>query len=203
YGRAGELGGHVDPGSHVVSVVPCVNSAHRRVAGAHINPAGTIAHRAPKRSPAKDTAAYIMAQCTGAAIGSFLFFLTVGTDAVTIGGLGATAPFPGIGYAQAILVETIATFVLVLVIMGSAVDERAPPGFAGLVIGLTVAGMITMAGNISGASLNPARTFGPYLMDGLLGGPNLWAYFPIYIIGPVLGAVIAAVFYDRITAGQG
>jgi len=119
-------------------------------------------------------------------------------DAVTIGGLGATAPFPGIGYGQAILVEAIATFVLMLVIMGVAVDERAPPGFAGLIIGLTVAGMITMAGNISGASLNPARTFGPYVMDFLLGGSNLWVFFPIYIFGPVIGAVAAAVFYDRI-----
>ena len=69
--------------------------------------------------------------------------------------------------------------------------------FAGLIIGLTVAGMITATGNIAGASLNTARTFGPYMMDFLLGGPNLWAFFPIYIIGPVIGAVVAAVFYDR------
>jgi glycerol uptake facilitator protein len=58
--------------------------------------------------------------------------------------------------------------------------------------------MITMAGNISGASLNPARTFGPYVMDLILGGPNLWAFFPVYVIGPVAGALVAAVFYDRI-----
>ena len=87
-----------------------------------------------------------------------------------------------------------------LVIMGVAVDQRAPPGFAGLVIGLTVAGMITIAGNITGGSLNPARTFGPYMMDGLLGGSSLWVYFPIYLIGPIIGAVVAAFFYDRITA---
>ena len=121
----------------------------------------TIALWATKRFPSGDAVAYIIAQCIGAAIGSLLFFMTVGMDAVTIGGLGATAPFPGIAYGQAILVEVIATFVLMLVIMGVAVDERAPPGFAGLIIGLTVAGMITMAGNITGASLNPARTFGP------------------------------------------
>jgi glycerol uptake facilitator protein len=80
------------------------------------------------------------------------------------------------------------------------VDPRATPGFAGLVIGLTVAGLITMAGNITGGSLNPARTFGPYVMDGLLGGSNLWAFFPIYVIGPVIGAVTAALFYTKITA---
>jgi glycerol uptake facilitator protein len=160
----------------------------------------TIALWATKRFPSGDAIAYIVAQCIGAAIGSLLFFLTVGMDAVTIGGLGATAPFPGIGYGQAILVEAIATFVLMLVIMGVAVDRQAPQGFAGLVIGLTVAGMITATGNIAGASLNPARTFGPYLMDFLLGGSNLWGFFPIYILGPVIGAVGAALFYDRITA---
>lgn len=85
-----------------------------------------------------------------------------------------------------------------LVIMGVAVDKQAPQSFAGLVIGLTVGGIITTTGNITGASLNTARTFGPYIMDLLLGGPNLWVYFPIYILGPVAGAVLAVFFYDRI-----
>src|SRR5512136_904998 len=170
-----------------------------RVSGAHLNPAVTIALCATKRFPAGETVGYIVSQCIGAAIGSLLFFLTIGMDAVTIGGLGATTPFPGIGYGQAILVEGIATFVLMLAIMGVAVDQRAPPGFAGLIIGLTLAGMITATGNVAGASLNPARTFGPYLMDSLLGGPNFWIFFPIYIIGPVLGALLAAFFYDKVT----
>ena len=198
-GQLGGLGDWFAIGITFGIVITAVIYALGRVSGAHINPAVTIALWATKRFPARDAVAYIIAQCIGAAIGSLLFFLTVGMDAVTIGGLGATAPFPGIGYGQAILVESIATFVLMLVIMGVAVDKRAPPGFAGLIIGLTVAGMITMAGNISGASLNPARTFGPYVMDFLLGGSNLWVFFPIYIIGPVIGAVLAAVFYDRIT----
>jgi len=159
----------------------------------------TIALWATKRFPANETVAYVIAQCIGAAVGSLLLALTLGAAAVTTGGLGATSPFPGIGYGQAMLVEGIATFVLMLVIMGVAVDPRATPGFAGLVIGLTVAGLITMAGNITGGSFNPARTFGPYVMDVLLGGSNLWAYFPIYVIGPVCGAVAAAFFYDRIT----
>ena len=199
-GQLGGLGDWFAIGITFGIVIAAVIYSLGRVSGAHINPAVTIALWATKRFPAGDAVAYIIAQCIGAAIGSLLFFLTLGMDAVTIGGLGATAPFPGIGYGQAILVEAIATFVLMLVIMGVAVDKRAPPGFAGLIIGLTVAGMITMAGNISGASLNPARTFGPYVMDFLSGGPNLWIFFPIYIIGPVIGAVVAAVFYDRITA---
>jgi glycerol uptake facilitator protein len=199
-GQLGGLGDWFAIGITFGIVVAAVIYALGRVSGAHINPAVTIALWATKRFPAGEAVAYIIAQCIGAAIGSLLLLLTVGMDAVTIGGLGGTAPFPGIGYGQAILVESIATFVLMLVIMGVAVDKRAPPGFAGLIIGLTVAGMITMAGNISGASLNPARTFGPYVMDFLSGGPNLWTYFPIYIIGPVVGAVVAAIFYDRISA---
>jgi len=199
----GQLGGLADwfaIGITFGIVIAAVIYSLGRVSGAHINPAVTIALCATKRFPAGDTVAYVIAQCIGAAAGSLLFFLTIGTEAVTIGGLGATTPFPGIGYGQAILIEVIGTFVLMLVIMGVAVDKRAPPGFAGLIIGLTAAGIITMAGNISGGSLNPARTFGPYVMDALLGGPNLWSLFPIYIIGPVIGAIVAAVFYDRITA---
>ncbi|MEN6397239.1 MAG: MIP/aquaporin family protein [Methanoregula sp.] len=199
----GQLGGLADwlaIGMAFAIIIAVVIYALGRVSGAHLNPAVTIALWATKRFSAGESAWYIISQCVGAAAGSLLFFLTVGMDSVTIGGLGATAPFPGISYGQAILVEAIATFVLMLAIMGVAVDKRAPPGFAGLIIGLTVGGMITAIGNISGASLNPARTFGPYLMDWLLGGSNLWVFIPIYIIGPVIGAVIAAFFYDRVTA---
>jgi len=199
----GQLGGLADwfaIGMSFAIIIAAVIYALGRVSGAHINPAVSIALWATKRFPSHEMVAYVIAQCTGAATGSLLFALTVGMNAVTVGGLGATAPFPGIGYGQAILAEAIATFVLMLVIMGVAVDERAPPGFAGLIIGLTVGGMITATGNIAGASLNTARTFGPYLADFILGGPNLWAFFPIYVIGPVVGAVLAAFFYDRITA---
>ncbi len=199
-GQLGGLGDWLAIGLVFGIVVAAVIYALGRVSGAHINPSVTIALWATKRFPSVDTAAYVVSQCIGAAAGSLLLFLTLGAEAVTVGGLGATAPFPGIGYGQAVLVEAIATFVLMLVIMGVAVDPRATPGFPGLMIGLTVAGMITMAGNITGSSINPARTFGPYLMDGLLGGANLWAYYPIYVIGPICGAVAAAFFYDRIAA---
>ena len=199
-GQLGGLGDWLAIGMAFAIIIAAVIYALGRVSGAHINPAVTIALWATKRFPSQDAIGYIIAQCIGAACGSLLFALTVGMNAVTVGGLGATAPFPGIGYGQAILAEAIGTFVLMLVIMGVAVDERAPKGFAGLIIGLTVGGIITTIGNISGSSLNTARTFGPYLIDSLMGGPNLWTYFPIYIIGPIAGAVLAAVFYDMITA---
>lgn len=173
-----------------------------RISGAHINPAVTIALWATKRFPVRDAVAYVVAQLIGASLGSLLFAASAGLDAVTIGGLGATAPFPGISYGQALLAEAVGTFLLMLVIMGVAVDKKAPSGFAGLVIGFTVAGVIVTLGNVSGASLNPGRTFGPYLMDLLLGGSNLWGYFPLYVIGPVIGAVCAAFCYDWITSGD-
>ena len=169
-----------------------------RVSGCHINPAVTIALFATGRFPGRDVGPYIAAQLLGAAAASLLFAWAIGPDAVTIGGLGATAPFHGIGYLQAIAIEAIGTFLLMLVIMGAAVDERATPGFAGLVVGLVVAGIIT-TGNLTGASLNPARTFGPYLGDWLLAGQNLWEFFPIYIVGPIVGAVLAAFLYDYLT----
>jgi glycerol uptake facilitator protein len=197
----GALGGLADwlaIGMAFAIVIAAMIYALGRVSGAHINPAVTIALFATKRFPAGETVAYVIAQCIGAALGSFLFLGSAGINAVLIGGMGATAPFPGIGYGQAMLAEAIGTFVLMLVIMGVAVDKRAPSGFAGLVIGLTVGGIIITLGNISGGSLNPARTFGPYLVDSVFGGPNLWTFMPLYIIGPVIGAIAAAVFYDRI-----
>lgn len=198
----GALGGLADwfaiGMTFAIAIAGCIY-ALGRISGCHINPAVTIALWATKQFPAGDVIPYIISQCIGAVLASILFAASAGMDAVVIGGLGATAPFPGISYGQAILVEAIGTFVLMLVIMGVAVDERAPPGFAGLIIGLTVGGVITATGNIAGASLNPARTFGPYLGDLILGGKNLWIYFPIYIIGPVVGAVAAALLYTYLT----
>lgn len=197
-GALGGLGDWFAIGMAFAIVIAAVIYSMGRVSGAHINPAVTIALWATKRFPTGETGAYIVTQLIGGALGSLLFAASAGMDAVTVGGLGATAPFPGIGYGQAILAEAIGTFVLMLVIMGIAVDKKAPQGFAGLVIGLTVGGVITTIGNITGSSLNTARTFGPYLIDSLLGGPDLWVYFPVYIIGPIAGAVIAAFFYDFI-----
>ncbi|MBE8539964.1 MIP family channel protein [Geoglobus acetivorans] len=194
-GALGGLGDWLAIGMAFALIISAVIYSLGRVSGAHINPAVTIALWATKRFPSSEVAPYIVAQLIGASLGSILFLASVGSNAALIGGMGATAPFPGISYGQAIITEAIGTFVLMMVIMGVAVDERAPPGFAGLIIGLTVGGIIVTIGNITGSSLNPARTFGPYLVDSMY-GINLWQYFPIYIIGPILGAVAAAFLYD-------
>lgn len=195
-GALGGLGDWFGIGMAFAIAIAGVIYALGRVSGAHINPAVTIALWATRRFPSGDVIPYIVAQLIGGSLGSLLFATSAGSDAVMVGGLGATAPFPGISFGQAVLAEAIGTFLLMLVIMGVAVDERAPQGFAGLIIGLTVGGVITTTGNIAGSSLNPARTFGPYLVDHIMGGPVLWSHYPIYVIGPVLGALVAAFLYD-------
>lgn len=194
-GVLGGLGDWLAIGLAFGLAISAVIYALGNISGAHINPAVTLALWAVKKFPGGDVVPYIVSQLAGASFASLLFAGVVGMGAVTVGGLGATAPFPGVGYIQAVVAETVGTFLLMLAIMGVAVDKRATPGFAGLVIGLTVAGIITTLGNITGASINPARTFGPYLGDLILGGSNLWIYFPIYVIGPVAGAVLAAFAY--------
>lgn len=194
-GLLGGLGDWFAIGFAFAIAIAAVIYSIGRISGAHINPAVTIGLWAVKKFPSNEVIPYIFAQLVGASIGSLLFFACIGIDAVTIGGLGATAPFAGIGYLQAIIAEFIGTFLLMFTIMGVAVDKRAPEGFAGIIIGLTVGAIIVTTGNIAGSSLNPARTFGPYLIDSLY-GLNLWYYFPIYVIGPILGAVLAAYTYE-------
>jgi glycerol uptake facilitator protein len=169
--------------------------AFGHISGTHINPAVSLALWATGRFSAKDLPAYIIAQLIGASLASFSLVAILGSRAIDTG-LGATAMFYGVSYGQAIFCEAVCTFFLMLTIMGTAVDRRAPPGFAGLAIGLVVAADVIVIGNITGSSLNPARTFGPYLAESLLSGANLWAQFPIYVIGPVVGALIAAFLYD-------
>ena len=174
-----------------------------KISGAHLNPAVTIGLLVTKNISLIDSVYYIVAQVIGACLGSLLLFVCLGAPAVTIGGLGATAPGLGVSYIQAMIAECIGTFFLMLVVMGVAVDEKAEPGFAGITIGMTVATVIVVLGAFTGASINPARTFGPYLMDTLLGGANLWAYFPIYLVGPILGAICAAFAYAYLAKDSG
>ncbi|MBP5785323.1 MAG: aquaporin family protein, partial [Methanobrevibacter sp.] len=163
-----------------------------KISGAHLNPAVTIGLLVSKNISLIDSVYYIVAQAIGAVLGSLLLFVCLGAPAVTIGGLGATAPGLSVGYIPAMIAECIGTFFLMLVVMGVVVDKKADPGVAGISIGMTVAAVIIVLGAFTGASINPARTFGPYLMDTLLGGSNLWGFFPIYLVGPIVGAILAA-----------
>jgi glycerol uptake facilitator protein len=167
------------------------------ISGTHINPAVSVALWATKRFPTNEMVAYVIAQCIGASLAS-LSVVAVWGDRVIATGLASTAMFDGVSYGQAFLCEFLITFFLVLTIMGSAVDSRCRGGFAGLSIGLVVAAAIIACGNVTGASMNPARTFGPYLISWMKGGPNLWSQFPIFLFGPLAGGLAAAFLYDFI-----
>jgi glycerol uptake facilitator protein len=180
-------------GLAVIAMIYCFG----HISGTHINPSVSIALWATKRFPTQDMIAYVVAQCAGASLGSLAVAAVWGARAIPTG-LAATGMFDGVSYGQAMLCEGIGTFILMLTIMGSAVDARCRGGFAGLAIGLVVVADIIVFGNVTGASMNPARTFGPYLVDTLLGGPNMWSQYPIYLIGPIGGAVLAAFVYDYI-----
>lgn len=166
------------------------------VSGQHINPAVTIALLVTGRIGLRASVVYIVAQLAGAVAGGLVFVGVRGPEAVTVGAMGATAPFPDVTPLQAALNEVVITFFLMLTVMAFAVDERTPDSFAGLAIGLVVAVGVFTTGNISGASFNPARTLGPYVVNTVLGGPNLWANAFIYIGGPTVGAVAGAALYD-------
>lgn len=194
-GVLGGLGDWLAIGLAFGIAIMAVIYAFGSISGAHINPAVTVALWATKKFPAKDAVVYIIAQLMGAFLGSILFALSASKNAVLIGGLGATAPFYGISVYSALLAEIIGTFVLMSVIMAVVADEKTTPAISGAIIGLTVAGIITTIGNVSGASLNPARSFGPMAADLLLGGPNVLSVYWIYVLGPVIGAALAAFLY--------
>ena len=113
-------------------------------------------------------------------------------------GVGLPRSRPGVNYGQGILMEALGTFLLLLTIMALAVDRRAPSGWAGWMIGLAVACEIFVLGPLTGGSVNPARTFGPYLTTSLFGGDAPWWLFGVYIVGPIVGAVLAVVVYDLV-----
>ncbi|ATY83882.1 aquaporin [Kyrpidia spormannii] len=172
--------------------------AFGHISGCHINPAVTVGLAVIRRFPWREVPAYVAAQLIGAMAGALGVVAILGPAGATVGNLGATVLSPSTGYVQGIVIEAIEAFVLMTVIMGAAVDGRAPQGFAGLVIGLTVAGIIMTTAGPTGSSFNPARTFGPYVMDSFFGGQVRWAEYPVYVIGPILGASLAAWLYSAV-----
>jgi len=176
-----------------------------RVTGAHINPAVTIAHWATRRIETKKVAPYILGQLVGASIAGFiqLALWTSSNNPTLVQAahstfLGDTVPSPEFGIGAVLLAEVIGTAILVFTIFG-ATDKTADPNRAGVTIGFALAAIVWMFGPISGASLNPARTWGPTLASAVpsavfsltpLG--NLW----IYVVGPVFGGLLGAFLYD-------
>ena len=157
------------------------------LSGAHINPAVTLAFTAARHFPRRDAAAYVPAQLAGAVLGAFaLRLIWNGTPA----DLGATVP--SVGLSSALAYEFLLTAILMFVITAVATDTRAVGAAAAIAIGGTVALDALFAGGATGASMNPARSFGPAL------AANQWTDFWIYLAAPLLGALTGALLYQTI-----
>ena len=131
------------------------------ISGAHINPAVTVALASVGLFPKKNVIPYITAQIVGAILATLVLkFSLQGVVSDEKIALGVTEPLKG-NIAIGIIWELILTFLLMLVIMGSATDNKSASGFAGLSIGITVTFDILVGGPITGASMNPARSIGP------------------------------------------
>ena len=158
-----------------------------QLTGAHINPAVTVAFTVTRHFPARDAVAYIAAQLVGATAGA-LVLLAVWTGRPA--NLGAT--LPSVGTGSALLYEIVLTAFLMFVIMAVATDTRAVGAAAAIAIVGTVGLDALFGGPVTGASMNPARSFGPALAAGE------WTSFWIYVVGPVVGAAAGAMAYQLV-----
>ena len=164
------------------------------ISGCHINPAISISMLASGNMKAKDTVIYVVAQCFGAVIAAAIIYsIAVGNPAynLAVNGLGQNgygiASPGGFSMASGFIAEVVLTFIFLLVIYGSTSD-RAPKGFAGIAIGLSLV-MIHLVGiPIDGTSVNPARSLGPAVIVGGTALNQLWLFW----VAPIIGGLLAA-----------
>ena len=156
------------------------------ISGAHFNPAVTLAFAAARHFPFEEVLAYWLSQLAGAfsAIAALGMMLPAGKI------YGAT--IPSVSLSQALSWEIILTFFLMFVIVAVATDTKAVGTMAGAAIGGTVMLGAWIGGPVTGASMNPARSLAPALFEGRM--DVVWIYF----VGPCIGAVLAALFYEAI-----
>ncbi|WP_405298329.1 MIP family channel protein [Methanobrevibacter sp.] len=173
------------------------------ISGCHINPAVSIGMWIDGRLDSKDLAMYIIFQCIGAIIGIALLVAII-NSAPSLGGYAATglgqngfgsASSVGLDVVGAIIVEIILTFVFVFTVLG--VTKKAENGaVAGIVIGLTLAFVHIMGIPLTGTSVNPARSLAPALFLGGQALQQVW----VFILAPIVGAVIAGFLYKGLTS---
>jgi aquaporin Z len=167
------------------------------ISGCHINPAISISMLVAGKLSVKDTVFYIVFQCIGAIIGAGILYAIVnGSPSYNIAsyGLGqngyGTASLLNFSLGSVIVAEIVLTFIFVLVVHGST-HERAPKGFAGISIGLTLT-MVHLVGIIiDGTSVNPARSLGPALFVGGTALSQVWVFW----VAPIIGGIIAAIVW--------
>jgi glycerol uptake facilitator protein len=167
-----------------------------RISGAHVNPAVTIGLASTGDFAWADVAPYVISQVIGAIVGALGIAIVYGKLASTVGHLGAPSLSATTSTWQGFLAEAVGSAILMTAVFAAAVDTRAPSGWAGLVIGLTLGVAILFLGPATGGSLNPARAFGPDLVNIFLGTTVNWGQFLLcYTIGPLVGMVGAAFLY--------
>jgi len=166
------------------------------VSGCHINPAVSLAMLISKKLEIKDFVGYVVSQIAGAIVASVTLSCIIKSSGKTVAsvGLGANGyaanSFLGLSASGALIVEIILTFVFILAILGVTYSEKTS-NVAGIVIGLTLAFVHILGIPLTGTSVNPARSIGPAL---LLGGEAL-SQVGVFVIGPLIGAALAAVVW--------
>ncbi len=188
--------------AHGLALSVAVN-AFGGVSGAHFNPAVTIGFLATGRICPPRAVCYIVAQLLGASIAALACNFIFPPEAVNSAHLGIPLPAPWISpevlLPTVLVAEFIMTFLLMTAIFGTAVDERGKAVKIGAFgIGLTVTFDILAGGAVTGASMNPARSFGPAFIQAITGNENAWDHHLLYWIAPVVGAVVAALLYHHI-----
>ena len=166
------------------------------VSGGHFNPAVSIAMMINKRLEAKDGVFYIVAQFLGAIVASGLLSVLINALDLSRTGFGQT-DFTKIGAGVAFLVEVIVTFSFILVILMTTSDRFGNSQMAPLAIGITLSLLIIVALNLTGGSLNPARSFGP----AIFAGGSALAHYWVYLAAPIVGAILAA-FTGRLLGSE-
>lgn len=178
--------GHAGVAASFGLVIMVMIAAAGHLSGAHFNPAVTVAFALTRHFPWRDVPAYIAGQLAGAVAGALVLRALFGLQA----GLGTTLPSGSPG--QALGLEILLTAVLMFVITSVATDTRAVGQLAAIAIGGTVALDALWGGPVTGASMNPARSFGPALVAGL------WQDHWIYWLGPLVGAILGAALYQAL-----
>lgn len=161
------------------------------ISAAHFNPAVTLGFAVAGRFPWRYVLPYWLAELSGGIVAAGLAALLFGA------GHGVHIPAPG-PLSHAVSVEAVLTFFLMLVIIAVATDKRANGAVPGLAIGLTVVFDVAIGGPVTGGSMNPARSLGPALFGGVAPLSVYW----VYVVGPLLGAVVAARLYEAIRGGE-
>jgi MIP family channel proteins len=170
-------------------------TATMRISG-HFNPAVTLGFLVTRRIEPVMAGVYIVAQLLGAMLAAYALralFPEADAMAARLGGQAVASSITG---GQAIGLEALATFFLVFTVFGTAVDPNAPR-VGGLAIGLTVAADTLAIGPLTGASMNPARSFGPAVASGIFEGQV------VYWTGPIVGGLAAALLYDALLLRRG